>query len=168
MAQIQLNQTGSKTKFTHSLKIDMTPMVDLGFLLITFFIFTSAISESKGLNLYMPKDGPNTNQPASKALTLFLKSNDQIEYYSGRWQDAVDGSKMSTTDYHQQYGIGKIIREKQRLLGSLKDELMILIKPTKESTYNNLIDVLDEMTINGIKKYAILDLSAEEKAFFKQ
>ena len=75
---------------------------------------------------------------------------------------------MSTTDYHQQYGIGKIIREKQRLLGSLKDELMILIKPTKESTYNNLIDALDEMTINGVKKYAILDLSAEEKASFKQ
>ena len=73
MAQIQLNQTGSKTKPTHNLKIDMTPMVDLGFLLITFFIFTSAISESKGLNLYMPKDGPNTNQPASKALTLFFK-----------------------------------------------------------------------------------------------
>ena len=168
MTQIQLNDTGSRRKIKHNLKIDMTPMVDLGFLLITFFIFTSTMSESKGLNLYMPKDGPLSNQAASKAMTLFLKSNDRVEYYFGKWQDAFVGSNIKTTNYHQQYGLGKVIREKQRLLGSSKDELLVLIKPTKESTYNNLIDALDEMSNNGIKKYAILDLSPDEKAFLQQ
>ncbi len=168
MTQIQSTDGSAKKYKKHNLKIDMTPMVDLGFLLITFFIFTASMSESKGMNLYMPVDGPVNNQPESKALTVLLKGSDSIYYYSGKWQDAISGKNLRITNYDVHNGLGKIIREKQKALGIAKDELMLMIKPTDASTYNNIINLLDEVQINAIKKYAILELSPEEKAFLEQ
>ena len=66
-----------------NLKIDMTPMVDLGFLLISFFIFTTEISKPAITNLYMPKDGDPTKIPESKSLTILLGNNDHVFYYNG-------------------------------------------------------------------------------------
>ncbi len=76
--------------------------------------------------------------------------------------------KFANNKYDLQNGLGKIIREKQKALGIAKDELMLMIKPTDASTYNNIINLLDEVQINAIKKYAILKLSPEEKAFLEQ
>jgi len=50
----------------------------------------------------------------------------------------------------------------------MKNEMMLLIKPSDESTYNNLINTLDETMINAVKKYAVVDLTAEEKSFLRR
>jgi len=60
------------------LKIDMTPMVDLGFLLISFFIFTTEISKPAATQLYMPHDADPIEVPASKSLTILIKNHDQV------------------------------------------------------------------------------------------
>src|SRR6202000_3205928 len=77
-----------------STRVDLTPMVDLGFLLITFFIFTTTMSRPKALNLHEPKDGPPTEYAASHVITLILGKNDKVFYYEGE-----DPSKMQESDY---------------------------------------------------------------------
>jgi hypothetical protein len=65
-------------------------------------------------------------------------------------------------------GIGNIIREKQKHLGERKKELMLLIKPLETSSYSNLMNTLDEVLINDVKKYAIVDATEEERSFVER
>lgn len=69
----------------HTPKTDMTPMVDLGFLLITFFVITMELNKPVTLNLNMPKEGPTTDLGKSNALTVLLGKDNAIYYYHGDW-----------------------------------------------------------------------------------
>ena len=168
MAQLQLQpaSTGKRNRYTKSaLRIDMTPMVDLGFLLITFFIFTTTVSEPTVTKLYMPADGDGTNIAESNAVTVLLADKDKIYCYEGKWQDALRNHKIVTTNYQMHTGLGKIIRDKQASLGGNKEALMLLIKPSAQSSYKNVIDALDETMINDLGRYAIVDPSEQEIAY---
>ena len=97
MAQIENTATTRKGRsFSHNkkhiLRIDMTPMVDLGFLLITFFVFTTTMSTPKATDLFMPKDDINHPQPLpnSLALSLLLDDNNKVFYYSGDFKEAAN------------------------------------------------------------------------------
>lgn len=145
MARLQVQPLSTPKKnstLRTSLRIDMTPMVDLGFLLITFFIFTTTMAENKATRLIMPKDGPVTPVPNSTVLTALLASDNRIFVYEGMWKDALAEESIKQTDYHLQEGLGKWIRTKQQTLGSKKPDLLMLIKPGKESTYGNLTATL--------------------------
>ena len=156
------------------LRIDMTPMVDLGFLLITFFVFTTTISRPTVTDLYMPKDGLIINAlPESLALTLLLDDDNKIHYYHGDFAKALKANKIFETGYSTGSGLGKIIRQKQKDIdasGIFPDGrrgLMLLIKPGSKSSYKNVVDALDEAMINDVKKYAILEPGANELNFLK-
>lgn len=177
MAQMELQFSESKNtrrKLHPSLRIDMTPMVDLGFLLITFFIFTTTISENRVMKLFMPTDkGESTELGKSKVLTVLLGQNNKVYAYEGKFEDAVKENKVIPTTYNESDGIGSLIREKQKQLQKTnkkegKDALVFLIKPTAQSSYKNVIDALDETMINGVKKYMIVDASTAEVSQFQK
>jgi biopolymer transport protein ExbD len=158
------------------LKIDMTPMVDLGFLLITFFVFTTTISTPTATDLFMPSDKPDPNPPKlvdGLALTILLADNNRIFYYNGNWDDAKEGNKVFETNYSTYNGIGKVIRQTQKNIEESgkflegKKGMMLLIKPSALSGYKNVIDALDEVMINDIKKYAIIEPSKDEIQYIK-
>ena len=166
MAQIQLQPApAGKTRSVRRphIRIDMTPMVDLGFLLITFFIFTSSMSETKATDLYLTAGEDKTsNIGESTALTVLLTGGDSIYYYHGKWQDAVRNKGLQISSFDVNQGIGNTIRHKQKALGLKSADMMILIKPTQSSTYNNLMNVLDEVLINNVKRYAIMEPTNSE------
>ena len=174
MAQVQLEPIPSKkrTKRTlpSSLRIDMTPMVDLGFLLISFFIFTATMTEKTTMKLHMPLDRDSSQLGESRVLTVLLGGASRVYAYEGAFEDAMKAKRIVISNYEESDGFGKLIREKQKQLlqSNKKDELVFLIKPTKSATYKNVIDALDEATINGVKKYMILDASTGENQFFKE
>lgn len=149
-----------------STRVDLTPMVDLGFLLITFFVFTTSMSEPKGLDLKMPADGPPTNIGNDVVLTIFPMADNKIFYYHGELGKALIENLYGITDYSTTNGIGNIIRQKQIALdnnGKGRKEMMLIIKPTDVSSFGNTIDILDEVLINVIPRYAITTISEEEK-----
>ena len=175
MAQIENTASVRKGKsFSHNkkqvIRIDMTPMVDLGFLLITFFVFTTTMSTPKATDLFMPKDDTTHPQPLpnSLALSLLLDNNNKVYYYNGDFKEAVNANKIYETNYSTYGGIGKIIRQKQKDIdasGKFADGrkgLMLLIKPTSGSLYKNVIDALDEAVINDVRKYAIVEPANDE------
>jgi biopolymer transport protein ExbD len=181
MAEIIMNQGGRqrggvKRMKRHYLRIDMTPMVDLGFLLITFFVMTVEMSKPVATKLNMPKDSKvqGTEVPESASLTVLLGHNRDIWYYHGFLEDALKENRIYKTTFSYKNGLGDIIREKQieldnnPLMKEGRGELTILLKPASNANYTGIIDVLDEVTINGVKRYALMKITNEEKVFLKQ
>lgn len=160
-------RAGVRRMKKHSLRTDMTPMVDLGFLLITFFVFTAEISKPSVVKLNVTTDGPPSHLGLSNALTVLLDGNDRIYYYHGDWKDASANNAIVETNLSVANGIGKVIREKQLQLDMNnkkegRNGLMLLIKAGQHASYKNVIDALDEAMINGVKKYALLKAQPEE------
>lgn len=158
MAQMENSDAGnSKRKIRPGILIDMTPMVDLAFLLITFFIFTTSMTEKRAMRLIMPVDTTDSaSAPQSKVLTVLLDSKNKVFAYEGMFEEAINNNQLISTTYSQSDGIGKLIRDKQKRLEKTdrkegKDALIFLIKPTKQASYKNIIDALDETTINNVK-----------------
>jgi len=151
-----------------STKVDLTPMVDLGFLLITFFVFTSAISKPQTLPLYLPAGETKiTNTGNSTALTIIPIGDNKVFYYHGSLHDALKDNLYGTTSFSINNGIGDIIRQKQKTLARnprfTKDDLMLIIKPAIDATYQNVVNALDEVLINQLQHYAFVELEPFEK-----
>jgi biopolymer transport protein ExbD len=138
-----------------SLGVDLTPMVDLGFLLITFFILTTALSEPTIARLIMPKDS-NIKTPVKKnaVLTLLLMRNDSIAWYEG------DMPKHELIKHCPFNELRSVIQQKKqkvaKVLGN-RNETVVIISPGNESTYKNFVDALDEIQINDIQHYFVVD-----------
>jgi predicted metal-dependent TIM-barrel fold hydrolase len=84
--------------------------------------------------------------------------------YEGEWKEAGSTGAIGETGYHWRTGIGESIRQKQASLTE-RNELVVLIKPLAATSYQNVINALDEMQINEVKKYAIVEPSAEERTY---
>lgn len=143
-------------------------MVDLGFLLITFFMVSTTWSKPRASTLHMPADGPPMTLGNSAALTLIALKDNKIFYYNGDLDQSFKEGSYGVTDYRQHEGIGDIIRLKQQAMDHAykggRKEMMLLLKPSPESDYQNVIGLLDEVLINDVKHYALLDLQATEQA----
>ncbi len=150
---------GVKKSKKLSTRVDMTPMVDLGFLLITFFVFTTTISQPTALNLNLPKDTDKpeeqTKTKASGALTIMLGKDNNVFYYEGELLPNLSNFKASNFKDIR----NEIISKKN---STPAEDFMVVIKPSDESTYKNVVDLLDEMTINVVKRYALVDISDPE------
>src|SRR6185436_14569851 len=150
---------GVKKSKKLSTRVDLTPMVDLWFLLITFFIFTTTMSQPTAMKLYLPKDTDKPEEQnkvkASGALTLLLGKDDVIYYYEGEL--APDASNFKTSNFKE---IRKVITDKKR--STDEKDFVVVIKPDNDATYKNTVDMLDEMTINDVKRYAMVDITPQE------
>lgn len=147
-----------------STRVDLTPMVDLGFLLITFFIFTTTMSSPTAMKLFMPKDAdkPEDQNKAkeSGALTIMLGKDNNVFYYEGILDPA--GANFKSSNFKE---IRDVIINKKR--STNPDDFVVVIKPSEESKYKNVIDILDEMAINEVKRYAMVDIAESENQLIK-
>ena len=152
-------RSGVKKSKKLSTRVDLTPMVDLGFLLITFFIFTTTRSQPRAMRLVLPKDLPNPiTQKESGALTLIPSGNDRIFYYEGK-----DPSKLKSASFQS---LREIIHNKQNKTNPA--DFMVILKPTSACNYKNTIASLDEMAINKVAKYALVDISLVESKLVEE
>ena len=171
-----------------STRVDMTPMVDLGFLLITFFVFTATMSTPTTLDLNMPKDVKDVKEQTevkeSSVLSLMLGKNDIIYYYEGKLLE--DGSNFKTTTFKgvrdliinkKKEVISRYVRDPEceakaksegKPISNCADkDFVVIIKPSPEATYKNTVDILDEMTINQVRTYAMVKIFDQEFELIK-
>jgi biopolymer transport protein ExbD len=153
-----------------SLKIDMTPMVDLGFLLISFFVITTQLTQPKSMDLIVPAEGKSMPVENSNALTVIVDV-ERIVAYEGQWDAALKNDMIISLS--TPYGLRELIQKKQLKLENSglkegKEGLMIIVKPTQSSRYADLVDVLDEILIGDVKKYALDKPSDEEITWLKK
>ena len=144
-----------------STRIDMTPMVDLAFLLLTFFVMTTTLNKPQTMEITMPeKPKTEDKQPLvneKRVLTLVLGANDKIYWYLGITDPKVELSGFS------QDGIRKVLLQQNAQI----KEMVVLIKPSDESRYKNVVDILDEMNISNIGRFALVDITPVDKELIK-
>ncbi|HEX8428971.1 biopolymer transporter ExbD [Hymenobacter sp.] len=166
MAEIQQNsggggKGGKKRAKKMSTRIDMTPMVDLAFLLLTFFILTASFNKPNVMQLTLPVKEKNPDEQtvlkASDAFTIIMGENDKLYYYEGLLDNDVK-PELKTSNYSAD-GIRKVLLTRQRQ----NPKTVILIKPDEKSKYKNMVDILDEMNITDQKKYALVPASKADK-----
>jgi len=155
---------GVKKSKKLSTRVDLTPMVDLGFLLITFFIFTTTMSTPTAFDLPIPADEEDVNKrnkvEDANALTILLGKENHIFYYEGKLTNENMSTSFKSTNYSGEDGIRNVIINAKKRSG---EELVVMIKPTPESTYRNFVDILDEMQINVVKRKAVVDVTDVEQ-----
>ena len=147
-----------------STRVDLTPMVDLGFLLITFFIFTTSMTKPTAMKLVMPDDRPIAEpMPASeeKVLTVLVGGDDKLFYYAGKFEGSVEAISFKELR-------NLIMGKKRQILQKFgSDHLTVLIKVSDEAVFKNIVDSLDEMTINSVSTYMLLEPDAKELEVIK-
>lgn len=168
MAEIQTDSSsihkGVKRIVKKSTRVDLTPMVDLGFLLITFFVFTTTMATPRVMNINTPYDTKvnPTTVCETCALSIILDSNNIIYYYEGipEKHTIINQTSFSVD------GIREVFLKKKDKVKRLKgnpDEMVAIIKSTDHSSLQNFIDVMDEIAINDIKHYFLDEVSDWDK-----
>ncbi len=191
MAEVNTEGKGGEGKQKKKpTRVDFTPMVDLGFLLITFFMLTTSMLKPQTMEISMPSRDKVTEEEqnkvkASTAVTVILNGNDRIFYYLGL-PDAENPPEVVESDFSPA-GIRSMLLQRNsdvvRQINELKKERsdkkitdddfkklavdikadkdapVVMIKAGDKSSYKNLVDILDEMQICNIGKYAIVDIT---------
>lgn len=154
-----------------STRVDLTPMVDLGFLLITFFIFTTTMSQPTAFKLYLPKDAdkPEDQNKAKESgvLTILLGKDNHVFYYEGMLDNANASANFKSANFGTKGddGIRNVILKKKA--NTPEKDFVVVLKPNPECTYRNVVDILDEMAINVVKRYALVDITDVENQLIK-
>ncbi len=171
MAEMNVPQSGAKKGKSKarskkmSTRVDLTAMVDLGFLLITFFMLATTFNKPKTMEIIKPPKDDKIKEediPAikmSKTVTLLLGDNDKVFWYVSPDEITADTElALDSVDYSSA-GLRKIIQRRIKEVHEQWNDttnLFVMIKPLPASKYKNIVDVLDEMTINDVRTYAIL------------
>ena len=176
MAELNTGGGGGKGGKVRSKKsnpgVDLTAMVDLAFLLITFFILTTTLSKPQSMDLALPDntktdDANPPETPAWRTLTVVLGKNDKLVYYIGMtdapyMEDGLNGKPK--LDNYGGKGIRKALLAHNKYVMERVDNpktqgMMVLIKASKSANYKNLVDILDEMAIVKPFSYSIVDIT---------
>jgi len=151
-------------------KVDLTAMVDLAFLLITFFMLTTSLSKPQSMDLGMPEKPKDKKNPPpeidvadNRTMTILMGENNTIKWYMGQFGTPLEGPTDSSYGKNgiRQELLKKVVSVPQAT-GDPKKGLIVIIKPAKQSNYRNMVDILDEMAISGVKTYAIVDITPDE------
>jgi biopolymer transport protein ExbD len=189
---------GKKRAKKQSTRIDMTPMVDLAFLLLTFFVLTSSFNKPKSMELTfpVPPENPKEQPPIKNGITFLLTKDDKIFYYEGEFRAVTDDKGPKTELKELEFGqtgnksLHKYLGEKNKSLHEtvkkLEEKLdknqiadttykrmvkeakadktspTFLIKTDDKATYKNVIDLIDELNINIVGKYVVVDIIKPE------
>ncbi len=179
-----------------STRIDMTPMVDLAFLLLTFFVLTSTFSKPKAMEINFPADPKDEKdrQKVKNALTFIMTKDNSIYYYNGEFyppnnKDGAPPTSLIKTNFSKD-GLHKLLLDRHKptldaiealekrykskeivdttfkrlvnLEKGNKDALTVLIKADDKAIYKNVIDLIDELNVCLVGKYAVVDMMPTE------
>jgi len=166
MAELEQKQVGKKGKKKGrkkmSTRIDLTPMVDLGFLLVTFFMLTTTFSKPQTMEINLPvkpkgevPEEQENSLKASKAFNILIDGENKLYWYRGLPHEAIE--PLAETNFSAD-GIRKVLLERNSTI----QDMVVLIKPTNDANYKNVVDILDEMNICNIKRYALVDITTDD------
>ena len=174
MAEVQVKDSSGKGGKVRSQKqpphVDLTPMVDLAFLLITFFMLVTTFNKPNVMDLGLPakpKDKTQTPPPTeidlSNSISLIIGKDNRI-FYHQLDQAGLNEQTLQETTFDRE-GITKVI-EQAKARAKDQTKFTVIIKPTDDAVYKNFVDILDEMAITKNEIYGITDIKTWEQAIY--
>ena len=166
----ELNPTSRKTTGKNATKkmpvrVDLTAMVDLAFLLITFFMLTTSLAKPRSMPLAMPADSPPGPVSEKCTMTIDLGKNNNVVWYLGRIEKPLSAPQIVSYGKSLQMAI---LETGKQVYASTGKNLMVIIKPTEHAVYQNLVEALDELNLAQVRSYAIAAVSPADVALLKQ
>ncbi|MGZ3750015.1 MAG: ExbD/TolR family protein [Mucilaginibacter sp.] len=153
-----------------STRIDLTAMVDLAFLLITFFIMATTLAKPKAMETFWPDKTKKDVQlpvPETRTMTVLLGNNNQLEWYVG-----APGKSAPTKDYFGKNGIRKSLVEENKKIeathGGKDNYMIVLVKASDKATYKDFVNIMDELDITGIQSRAVVPILPIEVELLKK
>jgi biopolymer transport protein ExbD len=167
------NKGGKVRSKKQSTRVDLTAMVDLAFLLITFFMLTTTLAKPQAMDLAMPDkekiDQQELTVADNRTMTILLGANNRLEWYMGLVDKPLTPPQV---DNFGRNGIRKALIENSKNViattGDPSKGLIVLIKPSDQSNYRNFVDILDEMKVSNIDRYAIVEISEPDIVLLKR
>jgi biopolymer transport protein ExbD len=167
------NKGGKVRSKKQSTRVDLTAMVDLAFLLITFFMLTTTLAKPQAMDLAMPDkdkiDQQELTVADNRTMTILLGDNNRLEWYMGLVDKPLTPPQV---DNYGRNGIRKALIENAKKViaatGDPEKGLIVLIKPSDQSNYRNFVDILDEMKVSNINRYAIVEISDPDIELLKR
>ncbi|OCK52393.1 biopolymer transporter ExbD [Chryseobacterium sp. CBo1] len=172
MAEVITNekQGGKSRQSKKRIGIDMTPMVDLGFLLITFFMFTTNFTKPNVMDLGLPAKDPNPTRTDNividqlNQITFIIGENNRIFYHQSNEKELTEAG-LKETDYNGM-NVSKIISEAYAKAPK-KEIFTVIVKPTDDSNYKNFVDMMDNISIAKKERYGIAEVKPWEKKVYE-
>lgn len=175
MAEVQVKDSSGKGGKVRSKKqvphVDLTPMVDLAFLLITFFMLVTTFNKPNVMDLGLPakpkdpKQQPDTEIKLSNSISLIIGKDNKI-FYHQQDQAGLNDQTLLETNFDRE-GIRQVV-EQAKARAADKDMFTVIIKPTDDAIYKNFVDMLDEMAITKNERYGVTDVKPWELAIYKR
>ena len=175
MAEVQVKDSSGKGGKVRSKKqvphVDLTPMVDLAFLLITFFMLVTTFNKPNVMDLGLPakpkdpKQQPDTEIKLSNSISLIIGKDNKI-FYHQQDQAGLNDQTLLETNFDRD-GIRQVV-EQAKARAANKDLFTVIIKPTDDAIYKNFVDMLDEMAITKNERYGVTDVKPWELAIYKR
>lgn len=159
---------GKRSLSKKFIRVDMTPMVDLGFLLITFFMFTTNFSKPNVMDLSYPPKAPIVNNNVinyKNQVTFIIGKDNRVFYYQSELND-LNKSVLHETTFDGN-NISKLIAQYKKAAPK-PENFTIIIKPTDDANYKNFVDMLDNMALTKSDRYGIADIKPLEKKVYEE
>lgn len=160
----EITATPQNGRRTAPPRIDLTPMVDLAFLLLTFFIFNTTLSTPTAMTTLLPADSEDSTFIARSGAISLVAGEKGILFYAG--EDIAQGKQI---DYNTPEVLRRnllLVQEHLLRTEGNDDKLFVMIKPTSKAAFGQVVSLLDEMKICSMKRYTLTDLSQEEAQLF--
>ena len=157
-------KSGGRSLSKMPVRVDLTALVDLAFLLITFFILTTTLQKARSLPLVMPPPGPPGPVAASSTMTICLGKNNQALYFVGMPQKPLTTPKVIAAGSSMRQAI---IQTAKQITATTGKSMFVIISPSDHSVYKSLVGTLDEMNITGVTSYAIAQIPQEGISLLK-
>jgi biopolymer transport protein ExbD len=166
----ELNLSSGKSGAKHLVKkmpvhVDLTAMVDLAFLLITFFMLATSLAKPRIMPVVMPADGPPGPVSEKQTINFCLGKNNKVGWYQGMADKPLTMPKLIGYGRDMQ---AVVLQMAKKVYMSTGKSLIVLVKPAAHSVYNNLVTTLDELNIDKVPTYAIAKISTKEIDLLKQ
>jgi biopolymer transport protein ExbD len=151
VAESKSHEKGKKKKKRAGVRIDMTPMVDVAMLLLTFFMMTTVFSKPQTMELNLPPDEGKVEVPATKLLTVRIMPNMSIYWSMGNEPTVI--KKVTFKE------LRPLLVER---LSSIP-QLITLVQIDRDAKYNDMVDIMDELNLANITKFSFAPLKDVDK-----
>lgn len=130
------------------IRIDMTPMVDVAFLLLIFFMVTTVFRKPQAMEVNLPPKDTKVQVPESNVLTMFVRGDEKIYYRMGT-------GGIQSVEFK---GLVDLFQDNYKL----NPELIILVKVSRTASYNIMVDIMDDLDLAQMKRFSLVAMKDED------